>query len=196
MASILKEWVQELGLRHQGTLLAGVRGCDDAPPDDPGKRFCRCYRETILHAHCGDAAKSASFIELCKPAEVERRFDAFRKVCDVYPWHYVTHVLSCLQIVGYKHPDPGVRRMWHAFYLRMCKGLHVMPESCAAMDARLDVDESSFAAGKDARRDPALQAVCARCGGEGACLEPRGWKFACPDCAGTGLPAAAGEPAA
>jgi hypothetical protein len=31
MSSVLQDWVQELPLRAQGTLLTGIRGCDVAP---------------------------------------------------------------------------------------------------------------------------------------------------------------------
>lgn len=38
MPSIWQEWAQNLGLRHQGVLIAGVgRGCDTAVRHDPSK---------------------------------------------------------------------------------------------------------------------------------------------------------------
>ena len=36
---------------------------------------------------------------------------------------------------GYKHPDASTRAFWHAFYLSLCSGLHVSPETEAELDA-------------------------------------------------------------
>lgn len=146
MKSVLQDWVVALGLRHQGTLLTGVRGCDNAPKDDPSKLFIRCYREVILNAHCGDSEKAATFIQKVDLDEKMRRLNAFRRNCDHYPHHYLMHVVHCIEIVGYKHPDWSVRAFWHAAYMTFCVGLHMNPESEAEMDSRLNADEATFAA--------------------------------------------------
>lgn len=145
MKSILQDWVMTLGLRHQGTLLTGIRGCDDAPKDDPSKRFVRCYRAMVLHAHCGDPGKARTFIEACPLHEVQKRFQEFRRSTDHYPHHYVMHLMHCIEIVGYKHPDGNVRQAWREFYEAMCWALHVNPETEQQMDARLGADEETFA---------------------------------------------------
>ncbi len=145
MKSVLQDWVMALGLRHQGTLLTAVRGCDDAPKEDPSKKFIRCYREVILNAHCGDAQKAATFIERCEPAEVRLRFREFRRSTDHYPHHYVMHVMHCIEVVGYCHPEEATRALWTSFYLEMCVALHVNPETSEQLALRLDADEETFA---------------------------------------------------
>lgn len=146
MKSILKAWVMELGLRHQGTLLTAVRGCDTAPKDDASKLFTRCYRDMILEAHCGDAAKAATFIEKVHDHELINRFEAFRKNLDHYPHHYVMHVLHSVEIIGYYYPIGHDRSTWLGFYRKLCKGLHVTPETKQELDERLNADEETFAA--------------------------------------------------
>lgn len=143
--SILQGWVENLGLRHQGVLLASVRGCDTAPKDDASKRFVRCYRAVVLNAHCGDVAKAATFIEGVSEEELAVRFEAFRKNLDHYPHHYVMHLVHAVEIIGYKHPDQQVRKNWHSMYYRLCKGLHVNFETEDQLDERLNADEFSFA---------------------------------------------------
>lgn len=143
--SVLQDWVMALGLRHQGSLLTAVRGCDDAPKDDPSKKFIRCYREVILNAHCGDAAKAATFIERCSPAEVRLRFRDFRRSTDHYPHHYVMHVVHSIEIVGYHHPDEAVRTLWQSFYFELCRSLHLNPETREQLETRLNADEQTFA---------------------------------------------------
>lgn len=142
--SILQDWVQTLGLRHQGVLLTAVRGCDTAPKDDPSKFFVRCYRNVILNPHCGDSEKSRSFIERVDEQELGLRFRAYRKNLDHYPHHYVMHLLHAIEIVGYKHPDVDVSSIWVSFYKTLCHGLHVTPETEDELDARLNADETTF----------------------------------------------------
>jgi len=148
MKSILKDWVMELGLRHQGVLLTAVRGCDTAPKNDPSKLFTRCIREVILNAHCGDAKRAATFIESVPILELHKRFNDFRKNLDHYPHHYVMHVIHAIEIIGYHHPNPETSPTWRYFYSALTLGLHVPMETKEQLDARLNADEATFA-GRD-----------------------------------------------
>jgi hypothetical protein len=140
MKSVLQDWVMELGLRHQGVMLCAVRGCDTAPKDDPSKMLTRCLRYAVLNCHCGDAAKAVSFIELVSKEELRARMIAFLKNCDHYPQHYVSHLMHAAEVVGYKRPSEA----WLWFYQKLCKGLHVSPETEPQLDARLTADETTF----------------------------------------------------
>lgn len=146
MPSILKTWVENLGLRQQGVLLTVIRGCDTAPKDDPSKLFTRCIRDVLLNAHCGDAKKAATFIQHVEPQELHSRFTAFRKNLDHYPHHYIAHVLHAIEIIGFLHPDENISMVWLGFYLTLCRGLHVRPETFEDMQERLNADEVTFAA--------------------------------------------------
>jgi len=146
MNSILQTWVQSLGLRHQGCLLTAIRGCDTAPKDDPAKAFIRCYRGTILNAHCGDPNKAQTFIQAAEPHFLWSHFKLLRRSHDHYPHHYVMHLTHAIQIVGYKHPNTHTRKLWTSFYHEMCDAMHVNPETEAQMDERLNADEDTFAA--------------------------------------------------
>lgn len=146
MKSVLQDWVMTLGLRHQGVLLTAVRGCDTAPKNDPSKVLVRCYRAVILNPFCGSAKKAQTFIEAVDSTELLSRFLGFRKNCDHYPQHYVSHLMHAAEIVGFKHPDPATRACWTAFYVALCKGLHVNPETEFELDERLNADEVTFGA--------------------------------------------------
>lgn len=147
---VLQDWVLDLGLRHQGVLLTAVRGCDDAPKDDPSKLFTRMLRGCFLNAHCGDPLKAQTFIEAPKKAsmypleEFEKRFTAFRKNLDHYPHHFIMHIVHSIEVIGYYHPDPEIMELVHKFYCKLCNGLHVNIEWKDQMDARLNKDEESF----------------------------------------------------
>lgn len=154
MPSILLPWVEALGLRHQGVLLAAIRGCDTAPRNDASKNLVRCFRAEILLPHCGDPKKSASFIEGVDEQTLVDRMQSFIKDHDHYPNHYVGHLILASEIIGYKGPEFAVsdshdrrryvQRNWLEFYQRMCKCLHVTPETEAELDARLNADETEF----------------------------------------------------
>jgi hypothetical protein len=143
--SVLQAWVMSLGLRHQGTLLTAVRGCDTAPKNDHSKLFVRCLRAEILNAHCGDPEKAKTFIERTDGDELLRRFNFFRRNCDHYPHHYLMHLLHAIEIIGYKGPA-GRCGYWRAFYVQLCLGLHLTPETEYELDHRLNADEETFAA--------------------------------------------------
>lgn len=142
--SILQDWVQELGLRHQGVLLCAIRGCDTLPKGDASKMFVRSYRCLILNAFVRDHKKSVSFFESVDRVTLVKRFEAFRRDLDHYPHHYVMHLMHAIEIIGYHYPDEEERQVWHAFYLALCKGLHVNPETKEQLDRRLGADEASF----------------------------------------------------
>lgn len=144
MNSILKQWVTELGLRHQGCLLSAVRGCDDAPKDDPSKLFIRCFRSMILNSFCGDPSKAASFVEEVHFGALLRRFNDLRKNLDHYPHHYVMHLIHAIEIIGYYHPDMETRENWNTFYRRLVAGLHLNAETKEELDKRLCATEDEF----------------------------------------------------
>lgn len=140
MACILQDWVCQLGLRHQGTLLAGIRGCDTAPRNDPSKLLVRCLRNEILIPFCGNPAKSASFIEAAPLTILEHRMQEVVKNHDHYPSHYVGHLILCAEIIGYKKPSSS----WLAFYFNMVHSYHLLPETERELDTRLNADEETF----------------------------------------------------
>lgn len=56
---------------------------------------------------------------------------------DKYPIHYYMHSVHACEIIGYKHPDPEIRRWFHSAYQIMVDALHLKPESEAECDFRL-----------------------------------------------------------
>lgn len=140
---ILQPWVATLGLRHQGVLMAAVRGCDTEPKDTPCKELARVYRGTVLRAHCGDASKAVSFTR-AMPAGLDDWIDLVRdaiKSMEALPWHYVQHLMGATEVLGYKAPNDAFPHRWHSLYLALCHVLHVNPETERQLDARLDADE-------------------------------------------------------
>jgi hypothetical protein len=144
MKIILQPWVTELGLRHQGTLLTAIRGCDTSPKEDSSKALARSIRAAILNTHCDDPRKAVSFIEHVSEQELGLRMTAFRKNCDHYPHHYIMHVIHAVEIIAYKKRTEPQDVMWLQFYFDLCRGLHLPPETEEGLDSRLNADEMKF----------------------------------------------------
>lgn len=141
MVSILQNWVENLSLRYQGVLLSGIRGCDFATKEDSSKKLIRAYRGYILISF---DKKPTSFIEYIDIKELKERMIFFLKDFDHYPMHYITHLLYASEIIGYKHPDKKIRKIWHWFYKSFVYLLHLRPESKIKMEKRLEATEQKF----------------------------------------------------
>jgi hypothetical protein len=137
MRSVLQDWVMELPLREQGTLVAAVRGCDvqAKDPTAPAKHVV--------------AALRCAFMNPADPREVDVPGAFFRsdppenlKVSsfDHLPLHFVSHVMHAIEVVGYRHPSEEVRTRWMRLYIQLVDGLHLWPESRLAMISRLSED--------------------------------------------------------
>lgn len=143
--SIMKAWTMRLGLRHQGVLLGAMRGCDTAPKEAPSKTLTRFLRGVVLDPFCGDLARSQSYMsEPSDDHEWQTTIAGFMAEKDALPTHYVMHLIHAIEIVGYYHPDRHVAIKWAALYLRLCKKLHLSPETKADLHRRLTLDEEAF----------------------------------------------------
>ena len=140
--NILKSWTEKLGLRHQGVLMSVIRGCDNAPKEDPCKSLARCLRFVLLRSF---SDKPSSFIENVHDDELRRRMIAVLSSHDEYPIHYIMHLLHATEIIGYHHPDHCVSARWGWFYVNLCKCFHLNPETKGQLDERLGACEDQFA---------------------------------------------------
>lgn len=139
--SIVQDWVMCLGLRLQGVLISAVRGCDTAERHDNSKVLARIFRGEILRTHIGDASKCKSFILVATIPDTVKRMQDLLNDCDHYPQHYVMHFIHAAEILGYCHPEPEKRDLWHNFYQVACRKYHLRPETQSEMLARLEEDD-------------------------------------------------------
>lgn len=142
--SIIQPWAAALGLRHQGVLLAAVRGPDGILKDDPIKHLQRYYRGVLLVSHSGDAAKAASFMYAMNEEHFAHACADVIRSMDHYNVHYLLHFIHAVEIAGYKAGAENYGPLWRDLYLSFTKKLHVNPETEAELDARLGCDEETF----------------------------------------------------
>lgn len=159
MPSVLREWVNGLGLRHQGVLMSAVRGCDIAPRHDPSKIAQRLLRGAFLIPHAGRFANPRTYIQY---EEDETKWKdimkAFMGNWDHYPNHYIVHFLHAAEIIGYHAPNdsPIYSERWLDFYRACCVTLHLNPETKEQLDGRLNADDETFMRRQRVMRDPIL----------------------------------------
>lgn len=143
--SVQPAWCSRLPLQQQSVLFLASRGPDGVAKDHPCKAVQRAYRACVLlagkYGRCLLASDPGdSFMSLRDVSGSDAwwgRVRDFFATIDSLPHHYLSHLMHGAQILGYKHPDAGLRARWHSFYLEMVDDLHLRPESEAEMDARL-----------------------------------------------------------
>lgn len=138
--SWLRPWVVRLGLREQGTLVTGTRGCDLAPklPLDSIERQLTAYLrwlvgtpydEREVNSTVGCFMRSEPPNRQWRPSELEH-----------YPLHWYVHLMHAFEVVGYRHPLDFHRDTCFEIYLMLVHALHLGPESESQMTARLSED--------------------------------------------------------
>lgn len=150
MKSVLQDWVMELPLRAQGTILTGIRGCDVAPKNpvtiDP-RYGCSTGEDTVERG-------LTAFFRWCvmnpaDPREVDIPGAFFQsrppktwKPSQIghYPEHWYSHIMHCFEVVGYCHPDTAVAATALEIYERFVSNLHLYPETKDQMMTRLCED--------------------------------------------------------
>lgn len=144
MKSVLQDWVMELPLRHQGTLLTAVRGCDNEPKTwtsrgvaySPGRRLTAFIRFCFMNpADIREVDyEEGSFFQSTPPMPFKP--SEFGHL----PQHWYSHVMHSLEIIGQYHPDGITAEKAYMMYIEMVHNLHLNPESSDAMEARLTED--------------------------------------------------------
>lgn len=152
----IRSWVARLPLREQGTLMAGIRGCDTvsnhyeyvgsgpdgywASVDHPTKVIVRMIRYSV--GNCADHREVSTVGAFMADWRVEgfvpEKWPV--KSLDNLPLHFGMHMLHAVEVMGYRHPDPEERGMWHRLYLRIVEHLHLKPETDQEMIGRFAED--------------------------------------------------------
>lgn len=144
MNSVLQDWVMELPLRAQGTLLTSVRGCDDEPKT--------WTRQSVAYS---PGRRLTAFIRFCfmipaDPREVDYEEGSFFQSQPPNPFkpsefghlpqHWYSHVMHSLEIIAYRHPNPVLQTRAYDLYIAMVSNLHLNIENETQMIIRLTED--------------------------------------------------------
>jgi len=139
MTSVLQNWVVELPIREQGTLLTAVRGCDltEKLPLDSVER------QLVASIRC-------AFMNPADPREVDSEPGCFFQtepplgwkpsIFGHYPLHWFSHVMHACEVIGYRHPDGHRGMLFCMIYWHMARSLRLEPETRTRMINRLSED--------------------------------------------------------
>lgn len=145
--SVLQDWVHTLPFMQQALLLTGMRGPDGLPKYCSVKPIIKCLRGAV----CKPAAKRLignedSFMWIDYEA-FNVSANVFFDDTDIYPMHFLMHLIHCAEVVGYKYERHDnsinvspltIREYWKNFYYYSCEKFHMYPETEQQMDARLN----------------------------------------------------------
>lgn len=143
MESVLQNWVMELPLRYQGTLLTAVRGCDEEPKqwsatgfsDSPGRRITAYIRWCFMNpADPREIDIPGSFFQSQPPENF--RPSEFGHL----PQHWYAHIMHALEVIGYCHPSEVTSKISLDLYLNMVHSLHLRCETSGQLHYRLTED--------------------------------------------------------
>lgn len=155
MPVVTQPWTHDLPMMQQTVLLTAVRGPDNVAKYETVKYLLRWYRRCVLlsamdgrvladpHENNGGSFTGPSYYpNKYAPDEPWEKplgdvLDGYLRSLDMLPHHFQMHFMHAAEIVGYKHPDERIRYWWHHCYVTLVKDLHLEPESCEQMDARL-----------------------------------------------------------
>lgn len=141
MNSVLQEWVMNLALREQGTLLTAVRGCDFEAKTwtsqgigySPGRRLTAFIRYCFMvpaDIREVDYEEGAFFMSTppnpFKPSEFGH-----------LPQHWYSHVMHALEIIGNRHPEIEISSNAFQLYMAMVNNLHLNPETTNQLTNRM-----------------------------------------------------------
>lgn len=135
MPSVLQDWVENLGLREQGTLLGGMRGCDIEPKESRIKEYTRYMRYCCLVPFDPrEVDTPGAYINKYVPEGI--KFSWF----DDMPTHFTMHFLQAAQVLGFRHPNDDIGRYWFDVYCLLVKGAHLRIESIPWFEMRMNED--------------------------------------------------------
>jgi hypothetical protein len=137
--SVLQDWVMELPLREQGTLLTAVRGCDLTPKhplDSLERRLVAAIRCSFMVPADEREVDSEPGCFMSREIPVGFKPSALGH----YPQHWIAHVMHAAEVLAYRHPDQQIAVQWHFVYETFCHSFHVPAESPEAFEARMSED--------------------------------------------------------
>lgn len=162
-------WVHDLTWMQQSVLLTAIRGPDGLRKDHVAKLLCRWLRRCVLYSafdgkvllapydpgeRQGGSFTGASCRRPSDGEDWQDLMDAvvvdYLRTTDETPHHFQLHLMHAAEILGYKHPTPGVRHWWRQTYFRMANDMHLNPETEEQMDRRLGDSEPDWRAAEEA----------------------------------------------
>lgn len=131
-SGISQKWLTRLPLKMQTVVFLGTRGPDTHRCPEL-KKIVRWVRGNVYKPGDPD---NPQFMLAGEPPEIIEKGELAREL-EFVTQHYYAHLMHTLEIIGYKHPEPEIRRVARTRYEQMVKLFHLNPETEAELDHRL-----------------------------------------------------------
>jgi len=129
---------------QQSVLLTAVRGADNLAKYHVSKYLLRWYRRCLLLSAFDGCVltdpydpRGGSFTGPIEGGNLDEIASRYLRAVDELPLHFHLHFVHAAEILGYKHPDRGIREWWYLFYVAAVRDMHLLPESEQELDKRL-----------------------------------------------------------
>lgn len=140
MKSILQDWVMELPLREQATLLTGIRGCDVVPKlpyDSLARQLTGYLRFLVLNpADEREVGMAGAFFQSSVPDIKKHKMSELGHL----PQHWYAHIMHAYEVCAYRLGNESGRINATNIYKEMTHNLHLPVESREDMITRLSED--------------------------------------------------------
>jgi hypothetical protein len=130
--SVLQDWLVQIPIRMQSTLILGLRGPDTHCT--PGvKTITRWLRGLAFKPGNPDNVREF----MTKEPELILEKGPTAKELEFCTQHFYSHLMHSLEVVAYCHPDREISRVAHDRYTAMCAAFHLPIESVQEFTERL-----------------------------------------------------------
>lgn len=134
--SVLHDWMLELPFTQQALLMLSLRGPDGITKYSGAKAVIHYMRGVVLRPAYPDFMEMDGFMRIDYENFLETE-NAFFVDTDLYPMHFLMHLIHAAEVIGYKHPNMVIRSYWHSFYDKACNCFHMHMEKEEELDNRL-----------------------------------------------------------
>lgn len=146
---VMQDWTAMISHRQQGVIVLALRGPDGLTKESGCKNALRTFRACVMN--CGESKRPLGVGEslvsqhdkfmrmdlIADSALWEQTVEEFIRDIDTYNVHFLQHFMHAAAVVGYNHPDIRIRAPWYQMYTRICRKIHVNPETKEEITHRL-----------------------------------------------------------
>ena len=136
--SVLQNWLVQIPIRMQSTLILGLRGPDTHRSPEI-KKIQRWMRGLAFKP--GNPANLSVFMHPTTGVPEILEKSPVAKELEFCSQHFYSHLMHGLQVIGYMHPVPQISNRAVTLYREMCFLMHLPPESRQAFETRLGTIE-------------------------------------------------------
>ena len=134
MLSVLQDWMGEIPIRMQSTLLLSLRGPDTHRCPEI-KAVQRWMRGLVFRP--GNPANVAEFMTSSSNLPNLDEKGKLARELEFCTQHFYSHLMHGLQVLGYCHPSGSVKQDAIYLYDKMCDQFHLPHESASVFSLRL-----------------------------------------------------------